>query len=191
MYPFELVPMTCVGTVTCSRATSPVARISLLGSRRVAWPGAVGCRYEWLRRARLSGGPPCGGSAGASVWGVLSVGGVAVMRAAPSRRRVRWPGREVAGRCRWSSDGAGSERRDERGREAIACGRWDIGGGRSGRADPADTIGQPSPGLLGLSFGLLAHGRSANANVCSRGRARCDDGVGEINTTQCGLPWRR
>jgi len=41
--------------------------------------------------------------------------------------------------------------------------------------------------LLGLSFGLLAHGRSANANVCSRGRARCDDGVGEINTTQCGV----
>ncbi len=31
------------------------------GIRVVAWPGAAGCWYEWLRRAKRQGRPPCGG----------------------------------------------------------------------------------------------------------------------------------
>jgi len=49
-----------------------------------------------------------------------------------ARTSLAWsPGQrgEVGG----PDDGAGSERRDERGREAIACGRWDIGGGAFGQ----------------------------------------------------------
>jgi hypothetical protein len=54
------------------------------------------------------------------------------------------------------ADGAGSGQRDERGREAIACGRWTRGGKRSSSTDPAATIGQAPPGLARFAFGLIA-----------------------------------
>jgi hypothetical protein len=45
-------------------------------------------------------------------------------------------------------DGVGSELRDERGRQATACGWWDLGGGRSSGAEPGATAGQASPVML-------------------------------------------
>ena len=53
MYLFELVAGDLCGTVTRSRATSPVAPISLLGS--AGWPGLAprAAGYQCLRRAKL------------------------------------------------------------------------------------------------------------------------------------------
>jgi hypothetical protein len=42
-------------------------------------------------------------------------------------------------------------------------------------------------GVARFSFRPIAHGQSRKPNVYSWGRARCDDGVGEVNTTQCGV----
>ena len=49
MYLFELVADDLCGPVAYSRATSAVARICPGGLRRVAWPGAAGCRCHCLR----------------------------------------------------------------------------------------------------------------------------------------------
>ena len=60
-----------------------------------------------------------------------------------------------------------------------AASRWDIRGRRSRSADPAATIGQAWPGLPVFSFGLIAQGQSRVRQRLSRGRATCDDGLGD------------
>lgn len=99
------------------------------------------------------------GSSGLTLSGCHQPVSVSAMRACAIRAGSSMAGSRVAERVGSPDNGVGSERRDERGREAIAAG-WNIRGRPSSRADPAATISQASPGLLVFSFVLIAHGQS-------------------------------